>query len=162
MCPVKGPVPNHYRTCPNSCSEVSQIHQSYLFLKCNKQLAFKTVQKWTKFVYILNLCFLNIRLKLQSLTLAFSWWWLHLRMKLYNLSNNFNIKSLLWRSGKTKTLSLNDIIIIMLGIVHRYIKVPLIRPPMVLVKNGLSSEPVSVMRPVYIEKCILLLKQVVS
>ena len=37
----------------------------------------------------------------------------------------------------------------------------LIRPLKVLVKSGLNSEQVSLMRPIYIEKCILVKKQVV-
>ena len=39
--------------------------------------------------------------------------------------------------------------------------VPLRRPPLALAENGLNSEQVSLMRPIYmyIEKCILVLKQ---
>ena len=42
-----------------------------------------------------------------------------------------------------------------------YREVLLTRPPMVLVESGLNSEQVSLMRPFYIEKCILVQKQVV-
>ena len=42
-----------------------------------------------------------------------------------------------------------------------YSEVPIIRPPMVVVENGLNSDLVTLMRPIYIEKCILILKQVV-
>ena len=41
---------------------------------------------------------------------------------------------------------------------------PIIRPPMVLVESGLNiqcSDQVSLMRPIYIENCISVLKQVV-
>ena len=38
---------------------------------------------------------------------------------------------------------------------------PLIKPPMVLVERGLNSEQVSLIKPIYIENCILVLKQVV-
>ena len=43
----------------------------------------------------------------------------------------------------------------------KYSEVPIIRPPKVLVENGHNSEQVSLMRPIYIENCILVLKQVV-
>ena len=41
------------------------------------------------------------------------------------------------------------------------ITVRLIRPPIVLAESGLNSEQVSLMRPIYIEKCISILKQIV-
>ena len=44
---------------------------------------------------------------------------------------------------------------------HRYSEVLLIRLPMVLVENGLNNEQVTYMRHIYIENCILVLKQVV-
>ena len=44
---------------------------------------------------------------------------------------------------------------------NQYSEVPVIRPPLVLVESGLNSDQVSLMRPVYIEKCILVLKEVV-
>ena len=37
----------------------------------------------------------------------------------------------------------------------------MLKPPMVLEESGLISVQVSLMRPIYIEKCILVLKQVV-
>ena len=40
-------------------------------------------------------------------------------------------------------------------------KFPLIRPPMVLLESGLNSEKVSLITPIYIVNCILVLKQVV-
>ena len=40
-------------------------------------------------------------------------------------------------------------------------EVPIIRPPMVLVESGLNNEQVSLMRPIYIENCISVLKQVI-
>ena len=40
-----------------------------------------------------------------------------------------------------------------------YSKVPLTRPPMVLVEAAFNSEQASLMRPFYIEECILVLKQ---
>ena len=42
-----------------------------------------------------------------------------------------------------------------------YSEVPIIRPPMILVESGLNGEQVSLMKPIYIETCILVLKQVV-
>ena len=42
-----------------------------------------------------------------------------------------------------------------------YSEVLIIRPSMVLVESGLNSEQVSLMSVIYIEKCILVLKQVV-
>ena len=35
---------------------------------------------------------------------------------------------------------------------YRYSEVPIVRPPMVLVENGLNSEQVSLMRPICVEK----------
>ena len=43
-----------------------------------------------------------------------------------------------------------------------YSKVPIIGPPIVPVKSGLDSEQVSLMSPIYIDNCILVLKQVGS
>ena len=40
-----------------------------------------------------------------------------------------------------------------------YNEVPIIRHPMVLAENGLNSEQVLLMRLIYIEKCILVLKK---
>ena len=44
---------------------------------------------------------------------------------------------------------------------YMYSEVPLITPPMVVVESGLNSEQVSSMKPICIENCILVLKQVV-
>ena len=41
----------------------------------------------------------------------------------------------------------------------QYTSLLIIRPPIVLVESGLNSEQVSLMSPIYIEKCILELKQ---
>ena len=46
-------------------------------------------------------------------------------------------------------------------LLNNYGEVPIIGPPMVLVEGGLNSEQVSLMRPIYTEKCILVLKQVI-
>ena len=43
----------------------------------------------------------------------------------------------------------------------QYSEVLIIRPPVVLSESGLNSDQVSLMRPIYIEKSILVLKQVV-
>ena len=40
-----------------------------------------------------------------------------------------------------------------------YNEVPIITPPFILIKSGLNSKQVSLMKPFYIEKCILVLKQ---
>ena len=40
-------------------------------------------------------------------------------------------------------------------------EVPIIRPPMVHVESGLYSEQVSLIRPIYIEKSVLVLTRVV-
>ena len=42
-----------------------------------------------------------------------------------------------------------------------YSQVQIIRPPLVLVGISINSEQVSLIRPIYIHKCILVLKQVV-
>ena len=53
------------------------------------------------------------------------------------------------------------ILIFQIFYVISYNEVPIIRPSMVLVESGLISEQVSLMRLSNIEKCILVLKQVV-
>ena len=43
----------------------------------------------------------------------------------------------------------------------KYSKVPIIRPLIVLVESDLNNGQLSLMRPIYIENCMLILKQVV-
>ena len=45
-----------------------------------------------------------------------------------------------------------------LTVSDKYSEVPIIRPPMILVESGLNDEQVLLMKPIYIEKCILVLK----
>ena len=44
---------------------------------------------------------------------------------------------------------------------YKYHENPITRPPMVLLESCLNSDQVSLMRPIYIENCIMELKQVV-
>ena len=43
----------------------------------------------------------------------------------------------------------------------KYSEATTIRPPLLLIESGLNSEQVSLMKTIYIENCILVLKQVV-
>ena len=45
---------------------------------------------------------------------------------------------------------------------ENYSEVQIIRPPMVLVESGLNSKQVSLMRFIWVENCISVLKQVVK
>ena len=67
-------------------------------------------------------------------------------------------------SCKTRGITLKEIVLKLCPILteeYQYSEIPIIRPPTVLVKSGLDSEQVSLMRPIFIENFILVLKQVV-